>query len=99
MEKRIKTSQYFYVLLCCDGSFYGGYTVDIDRRLNEHNRGIGAKYTRTRTPVKLLYYCEYETKKEAMQAEYSFKQLTRKKKEAFLREVGVDYEAASKFSE
>ncbi|WP_033826359.1 GIY-YIG nuclease family protein [Bacillus andreraoultii] len=77
---------YFYVLECADGSFYGGYSVDVKRRLQEHNSGKGAKYTRSRTPVKLLYYECFETKSKAMSAEYHFKKLSRKKKEAFLKE-------------
>ncbi|WP_018663631.1 GIY-YIG nuclease family protein [Heyndrickxia acidiproducens] len=93
-----KTKSYFYVLLCRDGSFYGGYTVDVERRLREHNEGRGAKYTRTRTPVYMLYYRAYETKSEAMKAEYAFKHLTRRKKEQFLKEAGVDIAAAGKLS-
>jgi putative endonuclease len=77
---------YFYVLECADGSFYGGYSVDVVRRVQQHNSGKGAKYTRSRTPVKLIYFECFQTKREAMQAEYQFKQLTRKKKEAFLKE-------------
>ncbi|WP_062350061.1 GIY-YIG nuclease family protein [Bacillus kwashiorkori] len=75
---------YFYVLECADGTFYGGYTVDIQKRLEAHNNGKGAKYTRSKTPVKLIYSEVFPTKSEAMRAEYQFKQLTRKKKEQFL---------------
>ncbi|GER67660.1 hypothetical protein BpJC7_29810 [Weizmannia acidilactici] len=72
--------------------------MDLKRRLREHNEGRGAKYTRTRTPVRLLYYREYETKSDAMKAEYAFKQLTRREKERFLEKAGVDLAAAGKFS-
>ncbi|MEC2304532.1 MULTISPECIES: GIY-YIG nuclease family protein [Heyndrickxia] len=92
-----KTKSYFYVLLCCDGSFYGGYTVDLKRRFREHSEGRGAKYTRTRTPVKLLYFQEYTTKSEAMKAEYAFKKLSRRGKERFLEKAGVDLAQAAKF--
>ncbi|WP_071458795.1 GIY-YIG nuclease family protein [Bacillus massilinigeriensis] len=86
---------YFYVLLCRDRSLYAGYTNDLPRRLKLHNEGKGAKYTRGRGPVTLLYSKEYEDKSEAMKAEYAFKQLTRKKKEDFLmKETEGQYAAA-----
>ncbi|AKO90718.1 GIY-YIG nuclease family protein [Priestia filamentosa] len=77
---------FFYVLECRDKSFYGGYTNNMERRLAVHNEGKGAKYTRARRPVVLLYKEEFETKSEAMKAEYAFKKLTRKEKERFLKE-------------
>ncbi|MGV3467134.1 MAG: GIY-YIG nuclease family protein [Heyndrickxia sp.] len=97
MEKRNK--HFFYVLECKDGSFYGGYTTDIDRRFQEHNEGKGAKYTRYRNPVKLIYYKEFVTKTEAMRAEYAFKQLNRLKKEHFLKEAGQSNAATKEFYE
>lgn len=86
MEK--KSNHYFYVLECCDGSYYGGYTVDLKRRLKQHNLGKGAKYTRMRKPVKMIYAEQYESKSAALRAEYAFKQLSRKKKDQFLTEAG-----------
>jgi putative endonuclease len=77
---------FFYVLECRDKSFYGGYTNNMEKRLAVHNEGKGAKYTRARRPVILLYKEEFETKSEAMKAEYAFKKLTRKEKERFLEE-------------
>lgn len=71
---------YFYVLECSDKSFYAGYTTDLLRRTTTHNQGKGAKYTKARLPVQLKYYELYQTKREAMQREYSFKQLTRAQK-------------------
>ncbi|MHC1720502.1 MAG: GIY-YIG nuclease family protein [Clostridiaceae bacterium] len=71
---------YVYILKCIDESFYTGYTNDLGKRLLIHNRGKGAKYTRCRLPVKLVYYEAYETKSEAMKREYSIKQLTRNEK-------------------
>ncbi|MBW8350992.1 GIY-YIG nuclease family protein [Bacillus sp. IITD106] len=79
---------YFYVLECKDGSYYGGYTIDLSRRLAQHNSGKGAKYTRVRNPVKMIYAEKYESKSEALRAEYAFKRLPRKKKEQFLSEAG-----------
>jgi putative endonuclease len=91
----------FYVLECKDGSYYGGYTTDINRRIKQHNEGKGAKYTRARKPVELVHFGVYSTKREAMQAEYAFKQLSRIKKEEFLAEMREGEECASteKFSE
>lgn len=82
-----KTYHYFYVLLCRDGSFYGGYTTDPKRRLKEHNAGIGAKYTRvpSRLPVKMIYTEKFITRSQATKAEYTFKKLSRTKKMAFLK--------------
>lgn len=70
-----------YILQCSDGTLYTGWTNDLDKRLKEHNAGRGAKYTRGRRPVKLLYTEAYDTKQEAMQREFQIKKLTRKEKE------------------
>ena len=79
---------YFYVLECADGSFYAGYTNNIEKRVHTHNEGKGAKYTRARRPVVLRYYEEYETKTEAMQAEYRLTQLRRYEKERIVQMGG-----------
>ncbi|WP_313894772.1 GIY-YIG nuclease family protein [Psychrobacillus sp.] len=79
MEKNEKKHT-FYVLECSDGSYYAGYTNDLERRISVHNEGKGAKYTRARGPVTCIFNEIYETKQLAMQAEYAFKQLTRKQK-------------------
>jgi len=93
----MENKHYFYVLECRDGSFYGGYTNHLERRIMQHNEGKGAKYTRGRGPVVLLYNKAFENKSEAMKAEYEFKQWSRKKKEEFLlREVGGVNVAAKK---
>ncbi|MDE8701666.1 GIY-YIG nuclease family protein [Adlercreutzia equolifaciens] len=73
-----------YVLECVDGSLYTGYAVDVHARLAVHNAGKGAKYTRARLPVSLLAYASFETKHDAMHAEYAFKQLTRDEKDGLL---------------
>lgn len=75
-----KRMHYTYMVKCRDGSLYTGYTTDVERRTEEHNRGKGAKYTRSRRPVSLVYYEEHETKTEAMRREYALKQLTREEK-------------------
>ncbi len=84
---------YFYVLYCKDGTLYGGYTTDINRRLNEHNSGTGAKYTRPayRRPAHMLYAESYDTRSEATKAEAAFKKLTRRQKENFLKTNGVKF--------
>ena len=79
MEKSEKQHT-FYVLECRDGSYYAGYTNDLVKRITVHNEGKGAKYTRARKPVTCIYSEFFKTKQEAMQAEYAFKQLTRKQK-------------------
>jgi len=72
---------YMYVVRCADGTLYTGITKNISRRLNEHNYGMkGAKYTRSRRPVELLYTREYETHSAAASAEYRFKRLKRSEK-------------------
>lgn len=71
---------FMYVLECADGTLYTGYTVDIEKRIQAHNSGCGAKYTRARRPVKLLASARFATKEEAMSAEFHFKQLDRSAK-------------------
>lgn len=73
-----------YVVECCDKTWYTGYTTDIVRRIKTHNAKKGAKYTRVRVPVKLIYFEEFETKSEATRAESLFKKLTRSKKEEYI---------------
>lgn len=78
------SKHYFYVLECKDDTYYTGYTNNLERRVNMHNQGKGAKYTRGRTPVQLVYYETFDSKTEAMQAEYRFKQLSRKEKQKWM---------------
>lgn len=79
---------YTYILKCSDGSYYTGWTVDLDKRLRAHNNGTGAKYTKSRRPVELVYYETYADKIEAMRREYAIKQLTRAQKEKMIQ--GLD---------
>lgn len=71
---------YTYVLECADGSLYTGWTTDIERRLDVHNSGKGAKYTRARLPVKLVYFESYSEKVMAMKREAEIKSYSRAKK-------------------
>ena len=73
-------SAYTYILRCADGTLYTGWTNDLKRRLEAHNAGKGAKYTRPRLPVELFYYGCFETKEEAMSREASIKKMTRRAK-------------------
>lgn len=79
-NKERSAINYVYIIECSDGTFYTGYTNNLDKRINTHNKGKGAKYTRCRLPVKLLYYEEYDLKGEALKREYKIKQMTRKQK-------------------
>ena len=72
--------KYTYILRCADNTLYCGWTNDLEKRLKTHNEGKGAKYTRSRLPVTLIYYEEFETSVEAQRREYQIKRLPRKKK-------------------
>lgn len=76
---------YTYIVKCSDGTFYTGWTNDLTRRMEAHNQGRGAKYTKARRPVILIYYETFETKEEAMKREYAIKRLSRKEKEELIR--------------
>ena len=71
---------FVYVLLCADQTFYTGYTDDLEKRLKTHNAKKGAKYTRSRTPLKLVYSEKFESKSEAMKREKAIQKLTRDQK-------------------
>ena len=81
---------YTYILRCADGTYYCGWTNNLDRRLKAHNEGKGAKYTRSRRPVALVYYEAFSTIEEAMRREYEIKQLPRKKKEELIFKQQTD---------
>ena len=76
MEKK----NYVYILECADGTFYTGWTTDIEARVNTHNSGSGAKYTRGRRPVSLVYYEELPDRSAALKREAAIKRLPRNKK-------------------
>ena len=69
---------------CSDGTLYTGWTNDLKKRLEKHNAGKGARYTRGRLPVKLVYYEVFATKSEAMKSEAQIKKLSRKQKLLFI---------------
>ena len=85
---------YTYIVECADGSLYTGFTNDLEKRMKAHNEGKGAKYTRGRGPVTLVYFEEYETKEEAQSREWHIKQLTKKQKLALIN--GENAEESSK---
>ncbi|MBU5454912.1 GIY-YIG nuclease family protein [Caproiciproducens sp. MSJ-32] len=85
---------YVYMLECSDGSLYTGWTNNLEKRIAAHNNGKGAKYTRVRLPVKLVYYEEYEDKIEAMKREYEIKRLSRKEKVKLIK--SEEYQAMLK---
>ena len=76
-----------YVVKCADGTLYTGYSPDVEARVAAHNAGKGAKYTKTRRPVELVANAAFETKHEAMSAEWHFKQLSRVQKDALLARI------------
>lgn len=91
METNKIRQYFFYVLLCADGTLYGGFTVDLRSRVATHNAGKGAKYTRVkkRRPVKLIYSESFDNKHAALSAEYHFKHQLRENKLEFLNAHGV----------
>ena len=81
---------YTYILECADGTYYTGYTDDPVKREKVHNSGKGAKYTRPRLPVKMIYTEEFETKSEALKREIAIKALTRKQKEKLVAKAAYN---------
>lgn len=76
-----KSTWYVYMLQCADGTFYTGITTDVSRRVKEHNNAkVGAKYTRMRRPVSLVYQREEADRSSASKCEYLIKKLTREEK-------------------
>ena len=69
---------YVYILKCCDNTLYTGWTTSLEKRLKTHNSGKGAKYTKSRLPVEIVYFEEFDNKIDAMKREYAIKQLSRK---------------------
>ena len=90
MENKSNKGYYVYILNCSDGTLYTGWTMDVERRLEEHQSGQGAKYTRCRRPVSLCYMEEASGKKEAMRREYAIKRMTRQQKLALIKAMHVD---------
>lgn len=86
-NERLNNLYYVYILRCEDGTLYTGYTDDIPRRVALHNRGKGAKYTRSRLPAVLAYQEELPDKSAAMKREAAIKKLTRPQKLALIAQV------------
>ena len=88
MSKKLsrKSRYWVYIVRCRDGTYYTGYTDNLIRRINEHNRGYGAKYLkRGKLPVELVFSKEYRYYKNALKAERRIKKLTRKQKENLIK--------------
>lgn len=83
-----EAAHHVYIVECSDGTYYTGYTTDVDRRVAEHNEGRAAKYTRGRGPVDLVYVESFDSQSAAMQREHAIKQLRRPAKEQLVREAG-----------
>ena len=76
---------YVYIVRCRDGSLYTGWTNDLKKRIEAHNAGCGAKYTKSRRPVELVYFESFESKSEALKREAAIKKLPREAKLALIR--------------
>ena len=72
---------YVYIIKCGNGTLYTGWTNNLEKRFKDHSLGRGAKYTKGRGPLELVYYEIYESKSEALKREYAIKRLPRKEKE------------------
>ena len=77
---------FVYIVQCNDGSLYTGWTVDVERRVKQHNAGRGAKYTRLHRPVKLAYAEEQPTRSAAMKREAAIKKWPRERKLKLIRD-------------
>lgn len=78
-------NHFVYLLRCADDTLYTGYTTNIKRRVICHQQKKGAKYTRGRTPVTLVYFRSFLTKSEALKEEYALKQLSKREKEQLIK--------------
>jgi putative endonuclease len=85
METGGKAAYFCYIVQCQDKTYYTGWTTDPQRRTKQHNKGTGAKYTRTHRPVTLVYFEELPGRSEAMKREYAIKAMSRKRKVALIQ--------------
>jgi predicted GIY-YIG superfamily endonuclease len=85
-QKKKTVGWSLYVLKCSDNTLYTGITNDLLRRLTQHNNGTASRYTRSRLPVKLFYQERCRGRSSALKKEYAIKQLSRKEKEAYIRD-------------
>ncbi|HLN89655.1 MAG TPA: GIY-YIG nuclease family protein [Candidatus Binatia bacterium] len=84
-------SFYVYILLCMDGTFYTGYTKDLDERTKQHENGKGSKYTKTHRPQKLAYFEPFSSRSQAMKRERAIKKLTHQQKEVLINSKTKKY--------
>ena len=84
-------SCFCYIVECADGTYYTGWAVDPEKRVSVHNKGRGARYTRTRVPVRLVYVEELPDRKSAMKREIAIKRLNRKGKSRLISEERKNY--------
>ncbi len=77
---------YTYIVRCADDTFYTGYTTDVEKRIDMHNASKGAKYTKGRLPVSLVYFEEHENKHDALSREWHIKRMTRSQKEELIED-------------
>lgn len=84
MKPEVTTGHYAYMLLCADGTIYSGYSTDPSHRVIIHNSGRGAKYTRSRLPVKLVFTEYFPTKRDALKREAALKKLSHAEKLALI---------------
>jgi putative endonuclease len=82
-------SFYVYILNCSDNTFYTGYTDDLEKRLEKHNGIVpgGSKYTRSRRPVKIVYYEQFDNKSDAMKREAEIKKMSREEKSFLIESI------------
>jgi len=86
-SKKKRERWFVYILRCRDGTFYTGITNDLKRRCQQHNKGSGARYTRTRLPVRLIFSKSCRNRTEALVRECAIKSLSRKKKKGLIKKT------------
>lgn len=91
VRRPIKICYYVYLLKCADGTFYTGITNKLQKRIDSHQQGKGAKYTRGRTPVQLVYWEEASDKSAALKREYELRKKTHQYKSELSKEVNTQH--------
>lgn len=81
------SKNYTYMVECSDHTYYTGWTNDLEKRILAHNAGRGAKYTKPRRPVRLVYFEVFDSKEDAMRREWQIKQMSRAEKERLLEDT------------
>jgi len=90
MSSTSDSSCYCYIVECADGTYYTGWTTDVKRRIGEHNAGQGARYTKYRRPVDLVYVEEHPDRSSAMSREYELKKLSHEQKGALSQKIDAE---------